>query len=151
MNRSGHQDHFTRDNLPPLKSWPVFKGGNALNYPPRLNVATELIDRHVDEGRGERSAPIGDNLTWTYADLAGEVNRIANHLVAEGLEPGNRVLLRSANNPMMAAIYFAILKAGGVVVAVAARITDQLLETRATVAFSVRMPITLMHNRFCVV
>ncbi|MEM6762845.1 MAG: AMP-binding protein [Pseudomonadota bacterium] len=117
MNRSGHQDHFTRDNLPPLKSWPVFKGLNTLNYPPRLNVATELIDRHVAEGRGERVALIGDNLTWTYADLAGEVNRIANHLVAEGLEPGNRVLLRSANNPMMAAIYFAILKAGGVVVA----------------------------------
>jgi 2-aminobenzoate-CoA ligase len=46
------------------------------------------------------------------------VNRIANVLVNDlGLVPGNRVLLRSANNAMMVASYFGVLKAGGVVVA----------------------------------
>jgi 2-aminobenzoate-CoA ligase len=34
-----------------------------------------------------------------------------------GLIPGNRVLLRSANNPMMVAAYLAVIKAGGIVVA----------------------------------
>src|SRR4029078_11567743 len=34
-----------------------------------------------------------------------------------GMVPGNRVLLRAANNPMMVAAYFAVIKAGGVVVA----------------------------------
>ncbi len=33
-----------------------------------------------------------------------------------GIVPGNRVLLRGPNNPMMAACWFAVLKAGGVVV-----------------------------------
>jgi 2-aminobenzoate-CoA ligase len=45
-------------------------------------------------------------------------NRIAHVLVEDmGLVPGNRVLLRSANNPMLAACWFAIVKAGGIVVA----------------------------------
>ena len=46
------------------------------------------------------------------------MNRIANVLVRElGLVPGNRVLLRAANSPMMVAAYFAVIKAGGIVVA----------------------------------
>jgi 2-aminobenzoate-CoA ligase len=57
-------------------------------------------------------------VAWSYADLAERVNRIANVLVREcGLVTGNRVLLRSANNPMMLASYLAVLKAGGVAVA----------------------------------
>ena len=53
-------------------------------------------------------------------------NRIAGVLVNEmGLKPGNRVLLRSANKPMLAASWFATLKAGGIAVT-----TMPLLRTR---------------------
>ncbi len=46
------------------------------------------------------------------------MNRIANVLTRDlGLVPGNRVLLRGPNSPMMVAAYFAVIKAGGVVVA----------------------------------
>jgi 2-aminobenzoate-CoA ligase len=41
-----------------------------LSYPERLNVVTELLDRHVDEGRGGRTAIIAPGLEWSYADLA---------------------------------------------------------------------------------
>ena len=117
MNRSGLVDTYARDNLPPVKSWPVFKGLEDLAYPARLNCAVELIDRHVAQGRGDRIAVIGEDVTWTFAELAAQVNRIANVLTARGLKSGNRVMLRSANSPMMAAVYFAVLKAGGIVVA----------------------------------
>ena len=117
MLRSGHVDTFARENLPPQDAWPALINLDRLGYPERLNVAVELIDRHVAEGRGERIAVLGDGLSWTYAELAALVNRLANWLAREGLVAGNRVLLRSANSPMMAAIYFAILKAGGIVVA----------------------------------
>jgi len=117
MIPSGHVDTFARDNLPPQEEWPVFAGLDALGYPERLNVAVELIDRHVVEGRGERPAVFGEGVAWTFAELSAMVNRIANLLVRHGLRPGNRVLLRAANKPMMAAIYFAVLKAGGIVVA----------------------------------
>lgn len=116
MYRSAHLDSFPRDNLPPPETWPEMR---LLPYPERLNVADAFIDAHLREGRGARIAVIGpDGLAWTYAELAARVNRICNVLVGRlGLLPGNRVLLRAANTPMMVACYFAVLKAGGVVVA----------------------------------
>lgn len=117
--RSGHVDTFARDNLPPRESWPRLDLAAAgLNYPERLNVVTEFVDRHVAEGHGERDAVISPNGVWSYAALAETVNRIANALTRDlGLVPGNRVLLRAANTPMMVAAYLAVLKAGGIVVA----------------------------------
>lgn len=117
--RSGHEDSFARDNLPPRESWPRLDLAAAgLSYPERLNVVTELVDRHVAEGRGDRLAVIGPSETWSYVQLAETVNRIANVLTRDlGLVPGHRVLLRAANTPMMVATYLAVLKAGGVAVA----------------------------------
>src|SRR4029453_17289073 len=69
-------------------------------------------------GQGGRPCLISPSATWSYAQFAERVNRIANVLTRElGLIPGNRVLLRGPNNPMMVATYFAVIKAGGVVVA----------------------------------
>ena len=117
--RSGHIDSFARDNLPPPAQWPDIDLGKAgLSYPERLNTVTELVDDHVAKGRGEHAAIIGDHLIWSYADLAGRINRIANVLTRDlGMVAGNRVLLRAANTPMMVAAYLAVIKAGGVVVA----------------------------------
>jgi 2-aminobenzoate-CoA ligase len=117
--RSGHQDGFARENLPPRASWPDLRLAEAgLNYPDRLNVVSELLDKHIAQGRGTRPAIVADAVVWSYAELAERVNRIANVLVRDlGLVPGNRVLLRAANTPMMVAAYLAVLKAGGVAVA----------------------------------
>ena len=117
--RSGHVDSFTRDNLPPQDQWPLIDLAAAdLAYPERLNAVSELVDAHVAAGRGERVAVIGDHLTWTYAELAETIDRIANVLTRDlGMKTGNRVLLRAANTPMMVAAYLAVIKAGGVVVA----------------------------------
>jgi 2-aminobenzoate-CoA ligase len=117
--RSAHVDSFARDNLPPPDQLPEFLFElPELRFPERLNCAAELLDRHVDEGRGERiciRAPGG--LVWTYAELREKADRIAHVLTAEmGLVPGNRVLLRAANTPMLAACWFAVMKAGGIAV-----------------------------------
>lgn len=119
FQRSGHLDPFSRDNLPKAEQWPVIDLAKAgLAYPERLNAVTELVDAHVAAGRGERTAIIGDHLTWSYAALAERINRIANVLTHDlGMVPGHRVLLRAANTPMMVAAYLAVIKAGGVVVA----------------------------------
>ena len=118
MAQSAHLDTFTRDNLPPQEMWPEFINLDRLGYPERLNCASELLDRNVAEGRGDKPALVSPTTSWTYAELAEKVNRIANVLVDDfGLKPGNRVLLRFPNTPMMTAVYFAVLKAGGVVVA----------------------------------
>ena len=117
---SAHIDTFAADHLPPPEQQPEYLFDlPELQFPERLNCATELLDRHVAEGRGDRvciRAPGG--VRWTYADLQQRANRIANVLVRDmGLVPGNRVLLRGPNNPMMAACWFGVIKAGGIAVA----------------------------------
>jgi 2-aminobenzoate-CoA ligase len=119
MAYTAHVDTFTRDNLPPRDQWPNFLFDRPeLHYPERLNCAVAFLDRWVDEGRGDEPCLISPAETLTYRELQERVNRICNVLVHRlGFVPGNRVLLRSANNPMMVAAYLAVLKAGGVVVA----------------------------------
>ena len=119
MIPSAHLDHFTRDNLPPAADWPDFRFTlPELRYPDRFNCAVELLDRWIARGHGERPCLISPTETWTYAALAERVNRIANVLTRDlGLVPGNRVLLRGPNSPMMVAAYLAAIKAGGIVVA----------------------------------
>jgi 2-aminobenzoate-CoA ligase len=119
MTPSAHVDTFARDSLPPRAQLPNFLFGlPELNYPDRMNCVTELLDRWIASGGGERPCLISPAEQLTYAQLAERVNRIANVLTRElELVPGNRVLLRGPNNPMMVAAYFAVIKAGGVVVA----------------------------------
>ena len=119
---TAHLDTFTRDNLPAPEALPefVFEGPD-LQFPDHLNCATELLDRPVVQGWGDRLCVQGlvqqQAVRWTYADLQAQANRIAHLLVQEmGLLPGNRVLLRGANSPMLAACFMAIFKAGGVAV-----------------------------------
>src|SRR3954467_5446334 len=119
MANSGHVDTFTRDNLPPLDQWPAFKFRlQELHYLEQLNCVTHWVDRWVEAGQGDRPCLLSPSETLTYAELNERVNRIANVVTRDlGLVPRNRVLLRAANNPMMVATYFAVIKAGGVVVA----------------------------------
>ena len=114
-SRSAHVDTFARDNLPPRDLWPVMDMAG-LDYPATLNCASELLDRHAAADPA-RTALIWPGGKWTYGDLLGQANRIARALVEDlGVRPGNRVLLRGANHPMMAACWFAVLKAGGICV-----------------------------------
>src|ERR1700722_19708195 len=119
MNRSAHVDTFARDNLPAPEQWPQFLFKlPELNYPDRLNCVDAFIDDWVAAGEGERDCVMSPQERLSYADLAERVNRIANVLTRDlGILPGNRVLLRGPNSPMMVAAYFAVIKAGAVVVA----------------------------------
>jgi 2-aminobenzoate-CoA ligase len=119
LDPSAHSDSFARDNLPPRELWPEmnYAALPELAYPKRLNAGVELLDRMVERGFGDRPCIRWPGGLWTYAELLDKANRIANVLVAEmGLVPGNRVLLRAANNPMHAACWFAVMKAGGIAV-----------------------------------
>ena len=117
--KTAHLDGFARDNLPPRAAWPVMNFDlPELKFRERLNAAVELLDAMVAAGLGPRPCIWFGTQCWSYAELLARANRIANVLMREcGLKPGNRVLLRAANNPMMVACWFAVLKAGGIAVA----------------------------------
>ena len=118
---TAHIDTFTADHLPPKDQWPelLFEGAElqALAARAQLNCAAELLDVAVQKGWGDRPCIVSDTIRWTYAELLERSNRVAQVLVQDmGLVPGNRVLLRSPNTPMMAACWLAAIKAGLVVV-----------------------------------
>lgn len=120
IGRTAHLDTFAGDRLPPRSEWPVIdlSGVPELDYPPRFNIASELLDRRVAAGGGDAPAIYFEGRVLTYRQLFEDANKIARVLTEDvGLVSGNRVLLRGANNPRMAACWFGVLKAGGVVVA----------------------------------
>ena len=118
LGPSAHVDTFTRNNLPPFEQWPnLLLDRPEFHYPERLNVAVELTDRMVEKGYGDRVALIGNGRRRTYKELADWSNRLAHALVENyGVKPGNRVLIRSGNNPALVAAWLAATKAGAVVV-----------------------------------
>ncbi|OGA51308.1 MAG: 2-aminobenzoate-CoA ligase [Betaproteobacteria bacterium RIFCSPLOWO2_12_FULL_63_13] len=131
MPYTAHIDTFARDNLPPKEQWPEFLFElPELKYPARMNCATELLDKMVAGGHGERPAIhtlIGARqYVCTYRQLMTRANQIA-HVLRRDLQlvPGERVLLRGPNNPEMAACWFAVIKAGCIAVA-----TMPLLRTK---------------------
>jgi 2-aminobenzoate-CoA ligase len=116
LGPTAHSDTFARDNLPPVESWPVFNL-EKFQYPEYLNAGVELTDRLVEQGFGDNTALIGNGRQRTYKELSDWTNRIAHALAEDyGVKPGNRILIRSANNPAMVACWLAATKAGAVVV-----------------------------------
>lgn len=116
LGPSGHSDSFTRDRLPAPTDWPEIDT-SGFDYPEWLNLGVELTDRMVERGFGDHTALIGNGRSRTYKELTDWSNRIAHALVEDcGVKPGNRVLIRSANNPAMVAAWLGATKAGAVVV-----------------------------------
>jgi 2-aminobenzoate-CoA ligase len=116
LGPSAHIDTFTRDNLPPTEQRPDFLLAG-FDYPERLNIGVELTDRMVQKGFGDNTALIGNGRRRTYKELTDWTNRLARALVENyGVRPGNRILVRAANNPAMVACWLAATKAGAVVV-----------------------------------
>jgi 2-aminobenzoate-CoA ligase len=116
---SAHVDQFVRERLPPADLWPRmdWSGVPELAYPDRLNCASELLDSWTARGAGDRIAFHHAAGAWSYRRLFETANRIAHVLVEDlGVVPGHRVLLRAANQPMLVACWFAVLKAGAVAV-----------------------------------
>lgn len=118
LGPTGHVDTFARDHLPPAELWPdLLLDRPEFQYPEYLNAAVELTDRLVEKGFGDNTALIGNGRRRTYKELADWSNRLAHALVEDfGVKPGNRVLLRSGNNPAMVAAWLAVTKAGAVAV-----------------------------------
>jgi 2-aminobenzoate-CoA ligase len=118
FHQSAHVDTFAFEHLPPPELWPdLIFNLPELQYPERLNCATAFLEDIAGKGVADKVAIRSASGSWTYAELCAKVNQIAHVLVDDmHLVPGNRVLLRGANNPMMAACILAVWKAGCVAV-----------------------------------
>ena len=114
---SAHVDPFCRDSLPPRELWPELLPVPGVDYPQQLNAASRLLGDTVAARGRDRRALVTPHEQWSYGELLDRADQVAPVLVEDlGLVPGNRVLVRSPNNPWTVVTWLAVLKAGGVVV-----------------------------------
>ncbi len=94
---------------PPFAKW--FGDGE-------LNLAYNCVDRHVEAGYGDQVAihwvgePAGDTRDITYADLQGDVNRLANALESVGVGKGDVVAIYLPMIPEAVAAMLACARLG---------------------------------------
>src|SRR3954452_12078254 len=148
LSTSAHVDTFARDHLPPATLWPTIELTTPeLQYSDRLNAGVELVD--VPAARVGHDAPAlltPDGTVWTYGELRRRSNQVAQLLVEDlGLVPGNRVLLRSPNNPWTVAAWLGVLKAGGVVVTTMCALRARELQP---IMARTRPAVALLDHRF---
>jgi 2-aminobenzoate-CoA ligase len=148
LSPSAHVDTFSRDNLPPVESWPEFVFDLPdVQYADRLNCGVELLDRTIELHGADRPCLLSPTEErWTYGELLATSNRIAHVLVDElGVVPGNRVLLRGPNNPWLVACWFGVLRAGAVVVTTMPLLRPTELSTVHEIA---KIDVALCDHRF---
>jgi len=85
-----------------------------MQVPARFNAASFFIDRHVDEGRGDKVAFFHDGGTLTYAQLQDLVNRAGNALLDLGVRPEQRVLCLLLDSPEFLATFWGAIKIGAI-------------------------------------
>ncbi|MCC7519897.1 MAG: AMP-binding protein [Verrucomicrobiae bacterium] len=110
-------DALPPDALPDERHLPNRVVRHALGYPERLNVCEALLDANLRAGRAGRPVVHYSGKTRTYGVLANRVNRLANALSANGLKPGDRILIHLPNTPEFIESWLASLRIGAVVVA----------------------------------
>ena len=80
-----------------------------------VGAVQTIISRRAEQRMGA-PAMIDDSSIWTYEALDLDSNRLANCLIAEGIEPGNVVAIYAHRSAALALAILGVLKAGGVFV-----------------------------------
>jgi 2-aminobenzoate-CoA ligase len=115
---TAHIDTFARDHLPPRSLWPDLTFAlPELHYPDKINCAHSLLDAALPGADIQRIALYSEDAVWRWRELKERTDQIAHVLVRDmGVVPGNRVLLRAPNCPMLVAAWLATIKAGAIAV-----------------------------------
>ncbi len=104
-----------QDSMP---GWLGKKRISVISLPEVFNVARHLVDRNVQEGRGEKIAIECGDLRVSYRELLERVNRAGNFLRGLGVRRGERVALLLMDTPEFFYCYFGAIKIGAVAVPV---------------------------------
>ena len=87
------------------------------------NAAVDFVDRHVAEGRGEKTAFIDPSRNLTYGELRDNAARIGPMLARMGIEPENRIALVLLDTVDFPVLFWGAIRAGIVPVLVNTRLT----------------------------
>jgi benzoate-CoA ligase family protein len=82
----------------------------------RYNITTDLLDRHLRSGHGDREAVRGGGQRWSYRALLDLTARVGNSLRSAGIGPRERVVLLLPDSVELAATYLGVMRIGAVAV-----------------------------------
>jgi benzoate-CoA ligase family protein len=88
-----------------------------------FNASDYLVDRHVRDGRGDRTAVLAGNRVLTYAELADEIHRVAAGLAALGVRAEERVLFCMGDSVELLSGILGAMRIGAVPVPVSTMFT----------------------------
>src|ERR1700731_20660 len=113
--------------------------GPIVSLPDHFNIADYLVDRHVRDGRGGRTAILCGDESVTYAQVAERSNRVGNGLRSLGVRREELVPLLLLDTPAFAYSFFGAQKIGAVPIPTNTLLKSQdycyiLNDSRATVA-----------------
>ena len=91
------------------------------------NAASWLVDRHVAEGRAERTALRCEGRSTTYRELQAEVWRAQHALAALGVGQGDRVALAMVDDEALVAWFLGALRSGAVPIPLSTMLTGTTL------------------------
>ncbi len=89
-----------------------------IEIPDQYNAATDFVDRHIAEGRGDKLALIAGDRRLTYRQVQEMVNRVGNGLLGLGVEMEQRVVILCLDCPEWVAAFWGAMKIGAVPVPV---------------------------------
>ena len=70
-----------------------------IEFAETFNVSVAFLDRHLEEGRGDKPLLVTRGACWTIAAIADRVSRTANAFRALGIGRGDRVMLFCKDGP----------------------------------------------------
>lgn len=85
-------------------------------YSDVVNIFDEIVSRHVRAGRGERLAIRDGDAILTYAELERAVERVSSGLARQGVQQGDKIVLRSRNTIRAIVSVLAAYRIGAVAV-----------------------------------
>jgi 4-hydroxybenzoate-CoA ligase len=87
------------------------------------NAAVDFVDRHVAEGRGDKTAFIDPSRNLTYAELRDAAARIGPMLARMGIEPESRIALVLLDTIDFPILFWGAIRAGVIPILVNTRLT----------------------------
>ena len=85
------------------------------DFPERVNLCSWFLDHNLEVGRGDRTALLYGDESWTYAEVLAQVCRAARLLQELGVQRDQRVLLALSDHPEFVFFWFAAVRLGCVV------------------------------------
>lgn len=86
--------------------------------PPLVTLSLgDLLDLQCQRYGDREAVVIPWNATrWTYLDLQDQSSQLARYLQARGIQPGDRVSILAGNRAEYAAVFFACMRLGAILV-----------------------------------